>query len=174
MPAQQAGEAPGARSGHRADLIASDLMNLTRMARAAVPAVALGTLMTPGNASAATTWWYSGGPQGSGAAATFHQDGDQLRLCDVNSDGYRALADVQTAAGEHLYRLTDSYNDDQCTTVSAADGHNLAEGRSYRLRVCVSTAGESPSYCKTYDDAFYNGQVPSGQTAAPMRESAHA
>jgi hypothetical protein len=149
-------------------------MNLTRMARAAVPAVVLGALMASGTASAATTWWYSGGPQGSGAAATFREHGDQLRLCDVNADGFRASVDVQTAAGEHLYRVTDSYNDDQCTTVGAADGHDLTEGRSYRLRVCVIKARQSPSYCKTYDDAFYNEQVTPGQTAAPVRETTHA
>jgi hypothetical protein len=37
------------------------------------------------------------------------------------------------------YRVADSYNDDQCTTVGAADG----------LRVCVIATGQSPSYCKT-------------------------
>jgi hypothetical protein len=148
-------------------------MNLTRTARAAVPAMALGTLMAPGTASAATTWWYSGGVHGSGAAVTFREDGDQLHLCDVNADGFRASVDVQTAAGVHLYRVTDSYNDDQCTTVGAADGHEVTEGRSYRLRVCVIATGQSPSYCKTYDHAFYNGQMP--PTAAPgMRETARA
>lgn len=154
------GRSTGTSAGHHADLLTSDLMTLTRMARATVPAVAL-ALMAPGTASAATTWWYSGGVHGSGAAVTFREHGDLLRLCDVNSDGFRALVDVQTADGMHVYRVTDSYNDDQCTTVSAADGHNLAEGRSYRLQVCVIKAGQSsPSYCKTYDDAFYNGEVP--------------
>ncbi|MCX4827038.1 hypothetical protein OG883_46225 [Streptomyces sp. NBC_01142] len=135
-------------------------MKSTRMhlARAAVPVVALGALMASGTgtATAVTTWWYSSGPHGSGAAATFREQGDQLRVCDVNSDGYRALVDVQTAAGAHVYRVTDSYNDNRCTTVSAADGrHNIAEKRSYRLRVCVINTGQRPSYCKT-SDPFYN------------------
>ncbi|MCQ1582426.1 hypothetical protein [Streptomyces parvus] len=132
----------------------------TRMARAAVPAVALGALMASGTgtASAATTWWYSGGPHGSGTAATFRAEGDQLKVCDVNSDGYRALVDVQTAADAHVYRVTDSYNDNKCTTVSEASGrYNLAEKRSYRLRVCVIKAGQSPSYCKT-SATFNNGR----------------
>ncbi|MEU9761932.1 hypothetical protein AB0D98_19725 [Streptomyces sp. NPDC047987] len=137
-------------------------MKSTRMrpARAAVPAVALGALMASGTgtASAATTWWYSGGPHGSGAAASFRAEGDQLKVCDVNSDSYRALVDVQTAAGAHVYRVTDSYNDNKCTTVSEASGrYNLVEKRSYRLRVCVIKAGQSPSYCKT-SATFYNGR----------------
>lgn len=132
-------------------------MPLSRISRAAIPAATLGALLMLGTtpASAVTTWWYSGGPHGSGAAATFREQGDQLRVCDVNSDGYRALVDVQTAAGAHVYRVTDSYNDNKCTTVSAADGHNIAENRSYRLRVCLIKTGQSPSYCKT-SDTFYN------------------
>ena len=41
----------------------------TRTDRAAVPAVALGALTVsgPSAASAATAWWHSGGPHGSGA-----------------------------------------------------------------------------------------------------------
>ncbi|MFH0245878.1 hypothetical protein ACGRHY_26475 [Streptomyces sp. HK10] len=129
-----------------------------RLARAAVPAVALGALMATnaGTASAATTWWYNGGPHGSGAAATFREQGDRLEVCDVNTDGYRALVDVQTAAGAHVYRVTDSYNDSECTVVSAVDGrHNIAEKYSYKLRVCVIKTGQRPSYCKT-SATFYN------------------
>ena len=86
-----------------------------------------------GAASAAITWWYSSGPHDSGVATTFREQGDQLRVCNVNSDGYRTLADVQTAA----------------------DGHDIAEKRSYRLRVCLIKTGQRPSYCKTYD-TFHN------------------
>lgn len=106
------------------------------LARAPVPAVALGALMATGTASAAPTWRYSGGPHGSGAAS-FRAEGVQLKVCDVNSDGY---------------------NDNKCTTVSEASGrHNLAEKRFYRLRACVIKAGQSPSYCKT-TATIYNGR----------------
>ncbi|PWI05163.1 hypothetical protein DIZ27_41020 [Streptomyces sp. NWU339] len=125
-------------------------MKSTRTARAAVPAAALGALLTSGagTASAATTWWYSGGPHGNGAAATFREQGAQLKVCDVNTGGYRALVDVQTAAGAHVCRVTASYNDTKCTTVGAADGHHRAERRSCRLRICVIKTGQRPSYCK--------------------------
>ncbi|MEH6377789.1 hypothetical protein V7793_26140 [Streptomyces sp. KLMMK] len=128
-----------------------------RMAPAALPAIVLGALMVSGTgtAAAATTWWYSGGPHGSGAAAAIGEQGVQLTVRDVNTDGYRALADVQTAAGTHVYHVTDSYNDNKCSTVSADGRHNLAGKRSCRLRACVIKAGRHPSYCKA-SATFHN------------------
>ncbi|MFE7038511.1 hypothetical protein ACFU9X_03390 [Streptomyces atratus] len=99
--------------------------------------------------------WYN---PTKGAKAYFEKHGDHIKICDIKTDGSKALVQVwDTKYDREQARLTDSFNDGKCSYSSAAKGgkYNLPENRWFEFLICIenkSGGGQCNSY-NIYNDA---------------------
>ncbi|WP_262706397.1 MULTISPECIES: hypothetical protein [Streptomyces] len=85
-----------------------------------------------------------------GGKLTFNSDGDKIKVCDEQADGWSAVAYVINPDGSTRYSLSARGNGN-CTPRSADDGgrYNLHDGTDYTFRVCLDHDGSG-----TGDDRF--------------------
>ncbi|MFF4699962.1 hypothetical protein [Streptomyces chattanoogensis] len=124
---------------------------MPKILRSTVPALAVGgalVLAAVSPASADGGWWYSA-DRPTGAKVYFTESGDKVTVCDIDTDGYKAMVDVSAETGYWMYRLEDSYNNRRCTSKSAANGgpYDLTEGDYYLFTVCIIKTGDTRKFC---------------------------
>ncbi|MFD0557523.1 hypothetical protein FB566_2797 [Stackebrandtia endophytica] len=85
-----------------------------------------------------------------GGKLEFTQNGDIVKLCDTQADGWRAVGYVIKPNGSRQYMLAASGNGN-CTTKRANQGspYNLVEGTTYTFKVCLDKDNSNTS-----DDRF--------------------
>ena len=85
-----------------------------------------------------------------GGKLEFTAQGDIVKLCDTQADGWRAVGYVIKPNGSRQYMLTASRNG-TCTTKRANQGspYNLTEGTTYTFKVCLDRDNNNTS-----DDKF--------------------
>ncbi|MFJ8107576.1 hypothetical protein [Streptomyces sp. NPDC096132] len=100
------------------------------------------------NSYAADASWYTndGDP---GGRIEWTANGDIVRVCDVEADGYAAIGYV--ANGETTIYSLQAGGNGVCKTARASDGgtHDLAENRYYNFTICLKQSGSAPEYCDT-------------------------
>ena len=120
-------------------------------------AMALATAMLgTGSASAATDWdWGPYYNSSRGAKVYFEEHGDKFKVCDIKSDGQRALVWVTDSSNHYLLDLSDSKNDGKCTYSSASMGgiYNLPE-KKLEITACVTVGNGCQFPGETYE--IYN------------------
>jgi hypothetical protein len=85
-----------------------------------------------------------------GGKLSFDSDGDRAEVCDIQADGWSAVAYVIDSSGSTRYAFRASGNGN-CAERSADDGgrYNLGDGDYYTFRVCLDHDGSGSG-----DDRF--------------------
>ncbi|MCP9968720.1 hypothetical protein [Actinomadura madurae] len=85
----------------------------------------------------------------SGGGLGFSPHGDVITVCDVQSDGKRAVGYVRNPDGTRRYKLFDRKNDGKCTTHRASEGqpYNLNENKTYRFEICLDDDPGPDQFC---------------------------
>lgn len=78
---------------------------------------------------------------------SFTANGDKLTVCDIEADGYAALAYIETTNNTLRYQLQ-AGGVDTCKTRDASYGgvYDLPEGNTWWITVCLVKGGYT-SYC---------------------------
>ncbi|MBA8824595.1 hypothetical protein FHX42_001942 [Saccharopolyspora lacisalsi] len=79
----------------------------------------------------------------SDGRAFFEDHGDELYVCDIQADGYGAVAYLQHRSGRYLLGMRDPRSSDGCYYVENSD---IAENQSVRVIVCLYRDGIT-DYC---------------------------
>lgn len=118
-----------------------------RKATAVVGMCAAATMASIAGAPAASAASYTlytddGNP---GGRVTFETDGDVVRLCDIQADGWAVnlkVRDVTQGKDKYSYRIG---GDGRCQTLRASlgDEYNLKEGSTIRFTVWLSKDGRA-------------------------------
>ncbi|MFI1436669.1 hypothetical protein [Streptomyces lydicus] len=89
------------------------------------------------------------GDAAPGGRAQFTADGDILTICDVEADGWAVTAGIGPDEWSATYTLK-SGGTGNCKTARASDGgsHDLKEGKSYTLKICLYQ-GSTVDYCRS-------------------------
>ncbi|MFE5487488.1 hypothetical protein [Streptomyces sp. NPDC056527] len=82
-----------------------------------------------------------------GGKAKFGWDGDQITVCDEQSDGYGVRARVMNSQGATLMMLQDPNSTDGCYTGS----RNITDGIGVRVEVCLYKGGIYTYFCRISD-----------------------
>ena len=114
-----------------------------------IPVAAVGLLMLASSPALAVDYEMHTDDSDPGGRVQFTQNGDIVRVDDLEADGYAAKLFVYNPNGTTRYTLqaggVGTYK-----TVSASDGgvYNLGEGTAYTFKLCLhKTSGDS--YCDT-------------------------
>jgi hypothetical protein len=83
-----------------------------------------------------------------GGEAYFRHSGDKLLVCDIQTDGYTAIAGLQYN-GHVVQVLSDSSTNGRCESLS--NGW-IPEGSTVRVQVCLSR-GSSVRFCSSWKSA---------------------
>ncbi|MFD4140303.1 hypothetical protein [Streptomyces sp. NPDC058572] len=128
---------------------------LARSLPVAAMVLASGALTT--SPAAALDWdWGPYYSSGRGAKVYFEEHGDQFKVCDIKTDGYRAVVWVTTSSNRYLMDFSDSKNDGRCSYSKASDGsfYNLPENTWIEITACVTNGNGCQLPGTTYN--IYN------------------
>lgn len=96
----------------------------------------------------------------SGGVVYFWPDGDIVRVCDIDTDGYRAIVNVYDQTADKVkYTIQAAGGEDDCTQVrgSTAAKYDLAEGHCFQFHIYIydadhgDVAGDDWAYWRNYN-----------------------
>jgi hypothetical protein len=84
-----------------------------------------------------------------GGEAYFRSSGDKLLVCDLQTDGYAAIAGLKWN-GHVVTVLQDSSTNGRCNSIS--NGF-IPEGSRVRIQVCLNRGSGRPRFCSAWKSA---------------------
>ncbi|NGN67225.1 hypothetical protein G5C51_25380 [Streptomyces sp. A7024] len=136
-------------------------MPFTRIiARRVIPVLVMGAAMGALTMSPASAidWdhgpWYSADASPRGAKAYIEENGDWIKICDIDSDGYMAYAIAfKRTDGNKYSQVYDSKNNGDCSYTNVNTGGGMMENRWYDVLVCITK--DIYSDCKAGSKKWY-------------------
>ena len=114
----------------------------------ALATTATAVLLATGTAQAADAWVETPWPAQGHGTASWTENGDTLKVCDIEADGYGTRAYIygpnqpNPANGTVLIKGNDPKSSDGCYTYS----ENISETTALSIKVCLY-AGDFVGYC---------------------------
>lgn len=89
-----------------------------------------------------------------GGRIEFTANGDVVRICDIEADGWAATGGAQLVGSSTWPVWMTAGGNGECVTSRASDGgsHDLKEGEVYHFEICLRKSGQADSYC---DDQWW-------------------